>query len=72
MTPLSDANVVIGSAGGSTIGDRISRAVAVEASLPVLDNLDITLAARYDSYFHRHYMVINTQKYDYKLVMTIS
>jgi len=50
LTPLSDANVVIGSAGGSTIGDRISRAVAVEASLPVLDNLDITLAARYDSY----------------------
>ncbi len=50
VDPLSDANAVIGSAGGSTIGDRISRAVAVEASLPVLDNLDITLAARYDSY----------------------
>jgi iron complex outermembrane receptor protein len=50
VDPLSDANAVIGSAGGSTIGERTAKAVAIEAALPVLDNLDVTVAARYDSY----------------------
>ena len=48
--PLSDANAVIGSAGGSTFGERSTKALAVESIIPVHDDIELTVAARYDHY----------------------
>jgi iron complex outermembrane receptor protein len=43
-----EAGNVIGSAGNSASGDRQRDAFFVETSLPVIDSLEINLAARYD------------------------
>ena len=43
-----EAGNVIGSAGNSASGDRQRDAFFVETSLPVIDDLEINLAARYD------------------------
>ena len=43
-----EAGNVIGSAGNSASGDRERDAFFVETSLPVIDDLEINLAARYD------------------------
>jgi len=43
-----EAGNVIGSAGNSASGDRQRDAFFVETSLPVIDNLEINVAARYD------------------------
>jgi len=48
--PAREAQDVIGSAGNSTVGSRTNYAVFSEALLPLTDNLELSLAARYDSY----------------------
>jgi iron complex outermembrane receptor protein len=47
---LSEAGVVLGSAGNSSAGDRTAKAFFFEALLPFTSTFDITLAGRYDSY----------------------
>jgi iron complex outermembrane receptor protein len=47
---LSDAVAVIGSAGGSAKGTREILSVATEFLVPVMDGMELTLAARYDDY----------------------
>ena len=47
---LSNASAVIGSSGGEANGDRQVTSVATEFLFPVIDGLDLTLAARYDDY----------------------
>jgi iron complex outermembrane receptor protein len=47
---LSEGGVIGGSAGNSAGGTRQVKAAYVEAVFPVQDNLEITTAARYDSY----------------------
>lgn len=46
---LSDAGVVIGGAGGG-VGDREVWSLAAEIRLPVLDNVEVNIAGRYDDY----------------------
>jgi iron complex outermembrane receptor protein len=46
----SEANQIGGSAGNSSGGDRQVWAVFYEGAYPVLDNLEINVAARYDDY----------------------
>lgn len=46
----SNAGNVFGSAGGSANGERALYSVFVEALFPILDNLELGAAARYDSY----------------------
>ena len=48
--PLSAGGDLIGSAGNSGEGERAVRAAFAEAFVPVLSNLEIVAAARYDSY----------------------
>ena len=47
---LSEGGVIGGSAGNSSGGTRQVKAAYVEAVFPVQDNLEVTTAARYDSY----------------------
>jgi iron complex outermembrane receptor protein len=47
---LSEGGVIGGSAGNSSGKNRIVRGLFVELGLPVLDNLEATVAARYDDY----------------------
>jgi len=47
---LSEAGVVLGSAGNSSAGDRQSAAVFFEWLLPFTSSFDVTLAGRYDDY----------------------
>ena len=47
---LSEGGVIGGSAGNSAGGTRQVKAAYVEAVFPVQDNLEVTTAARYDSY----------------------
>lgn len=47
---LSEAGVVSGSAGNSSAGERDMRAVYVEVLLPVIEDLEVTAAARHDRY----------------------
>lgn len=47
---LSEAGVVSGSAGNSSDGERDMRAVYVEMLLPVIEDLEVTVAARHDRY----------------------
>lgn len=47
---LSEAGAVGGSAGSSAGGGRIAKAVYAEALFPVLPNLNVDVAARYDKY----------------------
>ncbi|MBP6597318.1 MAG: TonB-dependent receptor, partial [Arenimonas sp.] len=47
---LSEAGVVLGSAGNSSAGDRQSAAVFFEWLLPFTSTFDVTLAGRYDDY----------------------
>ena len=47
---LSEAGVVLGSAGNSAAGGRDSKAFFFEWLLPFASNFDITLAGRHDSY----------------------
>ena len=48
--PQSEAGQVGGSAGNSAAGDRDVTSVFFEALFPVLDNLEVNLAGRYDDY----------------------
>jgi iron complex outermembrane receptor protein len=48
--PAREAQDVIGSAGNSTAGARTNYAVYAEALLPLTDSLELSAAARYDSY----------------------
>ncbi len=48
--PQSEAGQVGGSAGNSAGGDRDVTSIFFEALFPVLDNLEINLAGRYDDY----------------------
>lgn len=47
---LSEGGVIGGSAGNSAGGTRQVKAAYVEAVFPIQDNLEVTTAARYDSY----------------------
>ena len=47
---LSAGGQVVGSAGNSSSGDRDVTAVFAEVLIPILDNLELTLAGRYDDY----------------------
>ncbi|MCC2605519.1 TonB-dependent receptor [Planctobacterium marinum] len=47
---LSEAGAIGGSSGNSAGGGRTARAAFVETLLPVMDNLEVTLAGRYDDY----------------------
>jgi iron complex outermembrane receptor protein len=47
---LSEGGVIGGSAGNSAGGTRQARAAYIESVFPVLDELEITAALRYDSY----------------------
>ncbi|MDP4534949.1 TonB-dependent receptor [Alkalimonas collagenimarina] len=47
---LSEAGVVGGSAGNSAGGSRNVKSAYFEALFPILDNLEATLAGRYDNY----------------------
>ena len=47
---LSEGGQIVGSAGNSAGGGRHATALFVEALFPVLPELDVTLAARYDDY----------------------
>ncbi|MDQ3617579.1 MAG: TonB-dependent receptor [Pseudomonadota bacterium] len=46
----STAGNVFGSAGGSALGERASYSLFAEALFPILTNLEVSLAGRYDSY----------------------
>ncbi|WP_446831119.1 TonB-dependent receptor plug domain-containing protein [Candidatus Foliamicus sp.] len=48
--PLSAGGDLIGSAGNSGEGERVVKAGFAEAYIPVLSNLELSAAARYDSY----------------------
>lgn len=47
---LSEAGVVLGSAGNSSAGDRQASAIFFEWLLPFTSTFDVTLAGRYDDY----------------------
>lgn len=47
---LSEAGVVSGSAGNSAAGERDMRAAFVEVLLPVIEDVEVTVAARHDRY----------------------
>jgi len=47
---LQESGVILGSAGNSAGGDRFVKAVYSELLLPVVKDLDVTLAARYEKY----------------------
>ncbi|MDP2560968.1 TonB-dependent siderophore receptor [Psychrobium sp. 1_MG-2023] len=47
---LSNASAVIGSAGGSAKGEREVTSLAAEFLFPLSDDLEVTLAARYDDF----------------------
>jgi iron complex outermembrane recepter protein len=47
---LSEGGQIVGSAGNSAGGGRYATAFFVEALFPLLPDLDVTLAARYDDY----------------------
>jgi iron complex outermembrane recepter protein len=47
---LSEAGQIVGSAGGSAGGGRDVKAAYFEAMFPVLSNLELSLAGRYDKY----------------------
>ena len=48
--PLSAGGDLIGSAGNSGEGERLVKAAFAEAYVPVWNNLEVSAAARYDSY----------------------
>ena len=48
--PLSAGGDLIGSAGNSGEGERVVKAAFAEAFVPVLSNVEVVAAARYDSY----------------------
>ena len=48
--PAREAQDVIGSAGNSSTGSRTNYAVYTEALLPLTDAIELSAAARYDSY----------------------
>ena len=47
---LSEAGAIGGSAGNSAGGDRIAKAAFFELAAPVLPNVEVSLAGRYDDY----------------------
>src|SRR5690606_12365536 len=47
---LSEAGVVLGSAGNSSVGTRDAKAIFFEWLLPFTSTFDITIAGRYDDY----------------------
>ena len=48
--PLQESGQIVGSAGSSAAGDREAMAVFSEVLIPVLDDLELDIAARYDEY----------------------
>src|SRR5690606_26338184 len=48
--PLQESGQIVGSAGNSAAGSRDVTAVYAELLFPVLDNFEISLAARHDDY----------------------
>ena len=48
--PLSEGGDLIGSAGNSGAGDRVIKALFAESLVPVLSVLEVSAAARWDSY----------------------
>ena len=48
--PLSAGGDLIGSAGNSGEGERLVKAAFAESYIPVWNNLEVSVAARYDSY----------------------
>ena len=48
--PLSAGGDLIGSAGNSGEGERLVKAAFAEAYIPILSNLEASVAARYDTY----------------------
>ena len=46
----SEAGLIGGSAGNSSAGDRDTSALFAELILPIIDNLEVDVSARYDSY----------------------
>jgi len=46
----TNAGNVIGSYGGDTVGERSYKAAYIEIDLPVLENLNVKVASRYDEY----------------------
>jgi iron complex outermembrane receptor protein len=48
--PLSEAGVIEGSSGNSASGSRTVKSVFFEVAAPVLSNLELSLAGRYDKY----------------------
>ena len=48
--PLSEAGQIVGSAGNSASGGRNVKAAYVEALFPILDNVDVDIAGRYEKY----------------------
>ena len=49
--PASNALIIAGTAGGDNIGaDRAQKTAFFEIGMPVLENLDISVAGRYDEY----------------------
>lgn len=63
---LSKEGRILGSAGSDGRGERENEALFVEASLPVLDSLNVTTAARYDNIDNKH------DATTYKLALTYS
>lgn len=63
---LSEAGAVGGSAGSSAGGGRIEKAVYVEALFPVIPNLNIDTALRYDKYSDYGHNVSPKISIDYK------
>ncbi len=47
---LSEGGQVVGSSGNSAAGDRTVAAVFAEVQVPLLENLELNVAARYDDY----------------------
>lgn len=50
---LSKEDKILGSAGSDGKGDRENEALYLEVALPVLDNVDLSLATRYDEIDHK-------------------
>ena len=49
--PASNALIIAGTAGGDNIGaERSQKTAFFEVGLPVLENLDLSVAGRYDDY----------------------
>lgn len=62
----SEAGLIGGSAGNSAAGDRDTTALFYEVNLPVLDNLNVSAAYRYDDYSDFGTKGTPSIKFDYR------